>query len=91
MEFIVIWLACGLISAMIGSKKGAGCSGFIIGIILGPLGIVAALISKGNRKTCPFCKELIHKDAVVCPHCQKDQPNDGKPKSFMDGLKKGLE
>jgi uncharacterized membrane protein YvbJ len=27
---------------------------------------------KGDRTTCPFCKELIHKDAMRCAHCQKE-------------------
>jgi hypothetical protein len=74
MEFVLIvgWLACGLIAASIGQRKGEGCGAFIVGVLLGPLGILLALVSKGNRKTCPFCKELIHKDAVVCPRCQRD-------------------
>jgi len=65
-------VVCGLIAAAIGQRKGEGCGAFIVGVFLGPLGILAALFSKGNRKTCPFCKELIHKDAVVCPRCQRD-------------------
>ena len=73
MEFIFIWLACGVIAAIIGNRKGEGCLGFIIGFQLGPLGIIIACFSKGNRKTCQYCKELIHKDAIVCPKCQKDQ------------------
>jgi uncharacterized membrane protein YvbJ len=27
---------------------------------------------KGDRTTCPFCKELIHIDAIRCAHCQKE-------------------
>lgn len=71
---ILFWLFCGIVAAMIGSKKGEGCFSFIIGLIFGPFGIVFALLSKGNRKECPHCKELIHKDAKVCPHCQKELP-----------------
>lgn len=75
-----------------GSKKGEGCGGFIIGLLLGPFGILIALFSKGNRKQCPYCKELMHKEAKVCPHCQKNIVEfSEKPKSFMDGLKKGME
>ena len=57
---------------MIGAKKGAGTSGFIVGFLLGPLGILIAIFSKGDRKSCPYCKEWIHKDATVCPHCQRE-------------------
>lgn len=68
--FFVIWILCGLIAAVIGEKKGEGCAAFFIGFLFGPFGILFALLSKGNRRTCPHCKELIHKDANVCPHCR---------------------
>jgi len=69
---IVIWFLCGIVAAMIGGKKGEGCAALIVGVIFGPFGIVFAILSKGNRKTCPYCKELVHKDASVCPYCQGD-------------------
>lgn len=74
MSYVAIWLLCGIVSAMIGARKGEGCGGFIVGILLGPFGILISLFSKGNRKTCPHCKELIHEDAKVCSHCQRDVP-----------------
>lgn len=72
MEFVIFWFICGLIAAAIGSSKGEGCVGFIIGLILGPLGILAALLSKGNRVRCPYCREYIDKKATKCPKCQSD-------------------
>jgi hypothetical protein len=72
MIFVFSWLVCGIIAAMIGSKKGESCLGFIIGALLGPIGILLAILSRGNRKACPSCKEMINKKAKVCPHCQRD-------------------
>ena len=72
MEFVIVWIICGVIAAAIGAKKGETASGFIIGILLGPLGIIIALLSKGNRRGCPHCRELVHREATVCPHCQRD-------------------
>lgn len=72
--FILIWLACAVIAAAIGSKKNEAGSGCLLGLILGPLGILAALMSTGDRRPCPFCRELVHKEAVLCPHCRKDLP-----------------
>lgn len=69
MELVLIWLICGVISAVIGSRKGEGCAAFLIGVMLGPFGIVFALVSKGDRKPCEFCKEMVHKDALKCKHC----------------------
>jgi hypothetical protein len=74
MVFVLIWLLCGVVAAMIGNKKGEGCGAFVVGALFGPFGILFALLSSGNRKTCPFCKEQIHKDAVVCPRCQREIP-----------------
>jgi hypothetical protein len=72
MEFVVIWLLCGLVAGIIGSSKGAGCSGFALGFLLGPFGILIAIFMKGDRKACPQCKEMVKKDAAVCPHCQRE-------------------
>jgi hypothetical protein len=72
MIYVVLWLVCGVVTAMISAKKGEGCVGFIFGILLGPFAIPIALLSKGNRKTCSYCQEMIHKDAIVCSHCQRE-------------------
>jgi len=75
MEFVFIWLLMGLIAAAISSNKGKGSvHGFIYGMLLGPIGILWVIISTGKIKKCPFCKEFIKRDAVVCPMCQRDQP-----------------
>jgi len=71
MAFVGLWLICGLISAAIGSGKGEGCTGFLVGAVLGPFGILIAILSTGNRIPCPHCRELMHRDASVCPRCQR--------------------
>ena len=70
----LFWILCGVVAAMIGAKKGETFLGFIVGMLFGPIGILIALLSKGNRKKCIHCKELIHKDASVCSHCQSAIP-----------------
>jgi hypothetical protein len=70
MEWLLVWLVCALIASAIGSKKGEPFSGFLFGAVLGPLGVLLALLSSGNRKPCPACREKIHKKATVCPHCR---------------------
>ena len=37
--------------------------------------IVSTLPKKagaGPKKECPYCKESIHPEAVVCPHCRRE-------------------
>jgi len=70
--FGVFWFICAIIAALIGDRKGEGVAGFLLGLLLGPLGIIAAALSRGNRMNCPYCKELINKKATVCPHCQRE-------------------
>jgi len=72
MDYLIIWLVCGGLSAVIGAAKGRGFLGFFLGVLLGPLGILAMLIIPGNRKVCYYCKSHIHKDAIVCPKCGKN-------------------
>ena len=68
--FVLVWIVCALLGAIIGSRKGEAGSGFLIGLVFGPLGVLFALLSSGNRKPCPHCKEPIQKKAEICPHCR---------------------
>lgn len=63
-------MLCAIVAALIGARKGEGFLAFILGLLLGPIGILIALVSKGNRRPCPWCKETVHKEAVVCPRCR---------------------
>ncbi len=69
-QWVLIWFLFGVVAAIIGSKKGEGLLAFIIGLLLGPLGVLFAIISTGYRMPCPQCKESIHQDAKLCPHCR---------------------
>jgi hypothetical protein len=86
MELIVIWFLCGIAGAMIGARKGAGCSGFLLGLVLGPIGLVIALVMKGSRVRCPACKELIQKKAVICPYCRSNLLETIPPASFIEQM-----
>lgn len=94
MEFIVAWLLeviiiafiCGVISAVVAVNKGrSGVGWFVIGNLLGPLGLVLSLvvsknqqaveqaaIATGDMRKCPFCAELIKSEASVCRHCGRE-------------------
>lgn len=66
-----VWVASILIGAVVGNQKGQGISGFILALLLGPLGALIVLLSgASNRIKCPNCAEPIRKEAKICPHCK---------------------
>ena len=43
--FPLIWLMCGILAMVLGNARGgSGCAWFLIGVILGPLGVLMAFI-----------------------------------------------
>jgi hypothetical protein len=70
MLILAVWLFFGIVAALIGQRKGEGCLGFIVGVLFGPFGLLFVIFSSGNRMACSACREKIHKDASICPHCR---------------------
>ena len=72
--FWVVTLVFGLIASVIAHSKGRNSLGwFAAGMLVGPFGLVVALLPPVAREgmfvTCPSCREVIRDDAATCRYC----------------------
>ena len=65
----VFWFLCPFFAALIAEQKRAGCKGFIMGLLLGPIGVIAAGFLDG-RPPCKHCGGRLNGQYPVCPHCR---------------------
>jgi hypothetical protein len=72
MEWVVVWLCCGIGAAIIASNRGErNLTAFLVGLLLGPIGVLLALT---GGKRCPHCMSKIHAAANICPKCLREIP-----------------
>jgi hypothetical protein len=85
---LVLWLLCGIAGGIILSNKGrSGCGGFALGFLLGPIGLVIALVMQtdhkelehrslrsGDTRKCPNCAEVVRAEAKKCRFCGSELP-----------------
>jgi ribosomal protein L37AE/L43A len=82
-SIVIVWILCGVGAAIAASNKGRDMGPwFMIGFLLGPFGLIYALIIpkieiKENKiksiehetKRCPMCAETIKLEAMKCRFC----------------------
>lgn len=81
---LIGWLVCFIIGAGIGSSKGKGGEGALLGLLLGPLGLILIALSTPTPEVLaqraaavaaaqPDAKKGLYRE---CPHCKEDMRRD---------------
>ena len=66
---IILWILFGVAAAIVANTKEKNVGKwFLLGLLLGPFGVLFAFFA---GKKCPYCMSKIHKEAIICPRCQK--------------------
>ena len=61
-----------IIGHSIGKPKGRAVDGLLLGLILGPIGLLIIALMGSNGSKCPHCGGMSNKGATVCCHCGRD-------------------
>ena len=55
MEYVIIWLVCAVVGGVIGDAKGNFLNGFLVSVLLGPLGVlIAAVLPRSAAKQAQY-------------------------------------
>ena len=80
----VFYLFFGALSGLLLNRRGRPAwIGFLLGIFMGPLGPVFAVILPPLVKACPNCGEVVSVEKSYCPHCDSVHPEDFK-RTWLD-------
>ena len=73
MEILGLWAINLLVGIIIARVRGISAfGGCLWSALLGPIGWLIVAIWLTPHRPCPYCREKVHKKAVVCPHCHRD-------------------
>lgn len=72
--FLISAFCCAVIGWGIGTRKGYSGLGFLLGLVLGPVGIVIISATLSTVRRCRHCQSVIVRGVAVCSRCGRDVP-----------------
>lgn len=69
-SLVCVWIIFGIVGRIVGEKRDAKFEGFILGLFLGPLGLLMAFFVD-NRPQCQRCRSRVDRKASLCPSCRR--------------------
>ena len=63
-------LACAVLGTIMGNYRNASGTGLVLGLIFGPLGLIA-MLAVDRRPQCPTCRARINEGGSRCAACRQ--------------------
>ena len=70
--YALCWIICLGLAWLIGAGKSRADAGFLLGLLLGPLGVALMYLAPPGGAECPWCRMEIPVKAKVCPYCTRE-------------------
>jgi hypothetical protein len=65
-----VWISCAIIGIFVGRSRGRSAyEGCLMGLFLGPIGLLMMAIGPDYSPSCPYCKGTIIDGATRCKNC----------------------
>lgn len=72
-SLVTFQFICGILGAILGKVyRARELAGFLLGLFLGPLGILLLFAASDLRPKCPDCKSVVNRGARKCAKCGAD-------------------
>jgi hypothetical protein len=95
----ISWLVLAAIVGVAATYRGrSGVGWFFLSLAVSPFVLVILLVmpdanierqqreTRRNSRKCPFCAELVRREAIVCKHCHSDLPPDRSSPDEIDNF-----
>jgi hypothetical protein len=70
----LLWVVSPILAGFVAASKGRNPFVWIVATLIFPISLFFLLFG-GQARKCPYCAEGIKREALICPHCQRELPD----------------